>query len=67
MIRVRVDGMTCGHCEQAVAKALAAVPGVQRVVRVCREEGAVVIEGSPDHQALVYAIENEGYEAEVMV
>lgn len=67
MIRLRVAGMTCGHCEQAVEKALAAVPGVQRVVRVSREEEVAVLEGSPDHQALVRAIEDEGYEAEVMV
>ena len=66
MIRLRVDGMTCGHCEQAVEKALLAVPGVQRVVRVCREEREAVIEGSPNVEALVRAVQNEGYEAEVV-
>ena len=34
-----VDGMTCGHCVQAVTKALAAVPGVGvRSVAVGRAE-----------------------------
>ncbi|HET8702183.1 MAG TPA: heavy metal-associated domain-containing protein [Nitrococcus sp.] len=65
MIRLRVTGMTCGHCEQAVEKALAAIPGVQQV-QVSREEGTAVVEGSPDRQALVRAVEDEGYKAEVM-
>ena len=36
MITLKVTGMTCGHCEMAVKKALAAVPGVERVVSVDR-------------------------------
>ena len=44
MIRLKVEGMTCGHCEKAVEKALAAVPGVQRVVGVSREEQQAVVE-----------------------
>jgi DNA-binding FrmR family transcriptional regulator len=36
MIQLRVTGMTCGHCELAVKKALAAVPGVEQVISVDR-------------------------------
>lgn len=64
MIELRVTGMTCGHCENAVNKALAALPGVTRVVKVSRDEERVVVEGDPDVQALVAAIEEEGYSAE---
>jgi len=64
MIRLRVRGMTCGHCERAVEKALAAVAGVTRVVEVDRERGLAVIEGTPDVAALVEAVREEGYEAE---
>ena len=65
MVELKVTGMTCGHCESAVDKALAAVPGVTRVVKVSREEERVVVDGDADLQALIAAIEEEGYEAEV--
>lgn len=63
MVEIKVTGMTCGHCESAVDKALSALPGVTRVVKVSREEELVVVEGSPDVQALIAAIEEEGYAA----
>jgi copper chaperone len=64
MIELKVTGMTCGHCEAAVNKALAAVPGVARVVKVNRDEERVVVEGNAEVQALIAAIEEEGYTAE---
>lgn len=64
MIELKVTGMTCGHCENAVNKALAAVPGVTRVVEVSREKSRVMVEGSADVQALIAAITEEGYSAE---
>jgi copper chaperone len=66
MIKLKVTGMTCGHCEMAVKKALSAVPGVERVVRVDRTQEEVVVEGNPDVGALVSAIEEEGYAASTM-
>jgi copper chaperone len=63
MVELKVTGMTCGHCENAVTKALAAVPGVTRVVTVSRENERVVVDGDADVQALVAAIEEEGYTA----
>lgn len=64
MIELKVTGMTCGHCEKAVDKALAGLPGVARVVKVSREEERIVVEGDAEVQALVAAIEEEGYTAE---
>lgn len=64
MIELKVTGMTCGHCESAVNKALAAVPGVTNVVEVSREKEKVVVEGNADIQALIDAIVEEGYSAE---
>ncbi len=64
MIELKVTGMTCGHCESAVNKALAAVPGVTRVVEVSREANRVVVEGNADVQALIAAVVEEGYTAE---
>ncbi len=65
MITLKVTGMTCGHCEMAVKKALSQVSGVSSVVRVDRKKEEAVVEGSPDAAALVAAIEEEGYQAEV--
>lgn len=64
MIRIRVTGMTCGHCEKAVERALAGVEGVTRVVRVDRGEGLALVEGRAETAALLAAVREEGYEAE---
>lgn len=66
MIRMKVTGMTCGHCEKAVADALGAVPGVIEVLKVSRESEEALIEGEAPATALIKAIEEEGYAAEVM-
>ncbi len=65
MIKLKVTGMTCGHCEQAVNKALSAVPGVERVVEVDRAQELAVVEGQADTAALIAAIAAEGYQAQV--
>jgi copper chaperone len=65
MISLKVTGMTCGHCEAAVKKALEVVPGVTAVTRVDRNDQVAEVEGSADAAALVAAIVEEGYTAEV--
>lgn len=64
MIELKVSGMTCGHCEAAVHKAVSAVPGVERVVTVSRDEERVIVEGEADVASLIAVIEEEGYTAE---
>lgn len=64
MIKLKVSGMTCGHCELAVKQALRNVPGVQRVVKVSRRREEVIVDGEPDVGALVAAINAQGYQAE---
>jgi len=57
-----IDGMSCGHCVQAVTKALSAVPGVTvRSVAV----GAAEIEAKDGRAAgqAVAALEAAGYPA----
>ena len=66
MIELEVKGMTCGHCEMAVRKALARVPGVTEVVKVDRTVNRVAVEGTPDAAALVAAVKAEGYEARAL-
>jgi copper chaperone len=63
MIELEVTNMTCGHCEMAVRKALAKVPGVTAVVKVDRTANRAAVEGTPDVAALVAAVKAEGYPA----
>ncbi|ABF43988.1 heavy metal transport/detoxification protein [Deinococcus phoenicis] len=61
-----VKGMTCGHCEKAVQNALKSVSGVQDV-RVNLREGTATVQGDADPQALIAAVTEEGYGAQVRV
>lgn len=63
-IELNVSGMTCGHCQSAVAQALKGVPGVQDA-QVDLKTGKAVVQGDADTQALVNAVVEEGYAAEV--
>ena len=60
-----IDGMTCGHCVQAVTKALAAVPGVKvKSVAV----GSAVIETADGWATgkAVNALDQAGYPAKAV-
>ncbi|MER7701804.1 heavy metal-associated domain-containing protein [Kitasatospora sp. NPDC097605] len=58
-----VAGMTCGHCEQAVGKAVSALPGVT-AVRVDVPAGLVTVSAAAelDEAALRAAVDDAGYE-----
>jgi copper chaperone len=66
MTKLRITGMSCGHCSGAVAKALGAVPGVRRVVEVSHERAEALVEGEASPEALIAAVVGEGYQAEVV-
>lgn len=61
---LKISGMTCGHCEKAVRGALSGVPGV-REVRVDLGSGTASVQGDADAQALIAAVTEEGYAAQV--
>lgn len=63
MIKLKIEGMTCGHCVMAVKQALAAVPGVEGQVDVTLKPGQAVVAGSPSPDALIAAVAEEGYAA----
>ncbi len=64
MIKLKVTGMTCQHCERAVSEALSGVAGVEEVIAVSHERGEAVVEGAPDVATLIAAVKEEGYDAE---
>ncbi len=55
-----VSGMTCGHCEKAVSRALRQLdPGAE--VLIDRSTGRVLVESVQDRVQLANAIAAEGY------
>lgn len=63
-IRLTITGMSCGHCVASAEKALKAVAGVEDV-EVTLEPGAAIVTGSASVEALVAAVTDAGYEAQL--
>lgn len=55
-----VTGMTCGHCEKAVTRALQAVDP-QAQIQIDRVQNRVQVESTQSRAALAQAIAEEGY------
>ena len=55
-----VEGMTCGHCEKAVTKALLALDAQAKIV-IDRTQNKVQIDSEKPRDALAKAIAEEGY------
>jgi copper chaperone CopZ len=68
-IELAVRGMSCGHCEMRVSKALSAVAGVSKA-EASHEKAQAVVTLEPkaevDVAALIAAVEGAGYEAEAV-
>ncbi|MEU3956187.1 heavy-metal-associated domain-containing protein [Streptomyces achromogenes] len=57
-----VTGMTCGHCEAAVTKAVSGVDGVLSVeVDVKTGRVTVLAEDNPDDALIARAVDEAGY------
>lgn len=56
----QVSGMTCGHCEKAVMRALQQVDP-QAEVKIDRSSGRVDVQSQQPREALAAAIAEEGY------
>lgn len=55
-----VQGMTCGHCEKAVTRAITQVDP-QAQVKIDRSQNRVEVESAQARDALAKAIADEGY------
>jgi copper chaperone len=56
----QVQGMSCGHCVNAVTQAVRSVDP-QAEVKVDLPTGKVDVQSGQDHAAIARAIEEEGY------
>lgn len=63
MLKLKVDGMTCGGCENRVRKALSYVGGIDKV-DVDRAQKLVSVAGTAQANDVVAAIEAVGFSAE---
>jgi len=59
-----VEGMTCGHCEKAVTKALLSLDAQAKVV-IDRAHNIVQVDSEKKREALAQAIADEGYRVNV--
>ncbi|MEA1984847.1 MAG: cation transporter [Euryarchaeota archaeon] len=63
--RIKIEGMSCGHCKTTVTNAISAVGGVSHV-DVSLEEGQAKVTYDPektDIEAIKEAVVNTGYKA----
>lgn len=58
-----VTGMTCGHCEAAVTRAIKQIDGGAQV-RIDRAANLVEVDSTQPREALAAAIREEGYAVE---
>ena len=61
-MQFNVSGMTCGHCAQAITKAIGRVDP-QATVKVDVAGGRVTVSSVASAAQIVEAIQTEGYEA----
>ena len=62
MTELQITGMTCGHCTAAVKKALEKVSGVASA-DVDLAAGRATVSGTAPLDALIAAVQDEGYQA----
>lgn len=58
---LKVEGMTCGGCEQSVSKALNLLDGVEEV-SASHADGRVEVKGAVERKNVEAAIEAAGFE-----
>ncbi|GAA2458960.1 hypothetical protein GCM10010388_57420 [Streptomyces mauvecolor] len=59
----KVSGMTCGHCEGAVAGEISGIEGVSSVKAVAATGEVTVVSAAPlDEEAVRAAVDEAGYE-----
>ncbi|MDE1953368.1 MAG: cation transporter [Betaproteobacteria bacterium] len=64
-VKLKITGMTCAHCVHAVIKALDSVAGVDKA-EVKLESGVAIVRGPADTAALIAAVKDAGYAAEML-
>ena len=60
---IKIEGMTCGHCESSVRNALSKIENVE-VIEVSKDKKIACVEvNNVDNSVLLDTIENIGFDA----
>ena len=59
---MKIEGMSCAHCQARVEKALNEIPGVSAQVDLEKKTANVTLTEDLEDQALITAVEDAGYE-----
>ncbi len=59
---ISINGMTCGHCQAAVEKALNAIDGVEAKVNLNKKTATVTLAKPVADETLKNAVTEAGYE-----
>jgi copper chaperone CopZ len=59
---IEINGMSCGHCQARVEKALNAIEGIDAKVDLKKKRAVVSLAKEVDDQTLKNAVMNAGYE-----
>ncbi len=60
--RMKIEGMSCGHCKARVEKALNAIEGVEAKVDLAAKSAEITLTRDVGEDALRAAVEDAGYE-----
>ena len=59
---ITINGMSCGHCQARVEKALNAIPGVEAKVDLKKKTATVSLSGEVADEVLMNAVREAGYD-----
>ena len=61
-MKMKIDGMSCGHCSSRVEKALNGIPGVSATVDLEAATADIALSQQVDEAVLRKAVEDAGYD-----
>ena len=61
MLKMKVNGMSCGHCDSAITKALAELDKTAKI-QIDKASQTVRFDGDADQEEVVLAIQEAGYD-----
>ena len=59
---IKINGMTCAHCQSSVEKALNALPGLSAEVNLKNNSAVVTMTEELSDEVLLAAVRDAGYE-----
>ncbi|BAU56945.1 heavy-metal-associated domain-containing protein [Halorhodospira halochloris] len=60
-VKIRIEGMSCSHCEASVREVLETLPGVEQVIEVSAEAQQAQVKGRPDPALVAQRLEEIGF------